>query len=195
MGFKRPLVQIQSLGPKRNGHARACPFFFLVLVLRRCAARRSASLKFFGGEAHPLPNPPHAKPALAHRTNQRPLALSIHGRGAAWAASIAAQAAGSNPVTRTKKCRISEEILHFFYAFGESAKRNSHKIALKPKEGHFCPSLGFWLLVLSQTLADLVCAGAGEAGDDPDGHGVYRRTGRGSNPVMALRHKHPIGGA
>ena len=34
--------------------------FFLVLVQRRCAARRSASLKFLGGEAHPLPNPPHA---------------------------------------------------------------------------------------------------------------------------------------
>ena len=98
-------------------------------------------------------------------------------RKAADTARSAGAAAGSNPVTRTKKCRISEEILHFFYAFGESAKRNSHKITLKPKEGHFCPSLGFWLFVLSQTLADLVCAGAGQAGNDPDGHGVHRRKG------------------
>jgi hypothetical protein len=53
--------------------------------------------------------------------NQRPLANSINGREAAWAASIAAQAAGSNPVTRTKKKRVSKDTL-FFLVFAAGSR-------------------------------------------------------------------------
>ena len=82
MGFKRPLVQIQSLGPnKADRLLTVCFISFLRLD----------------------------EPAASCN--------SINGREAAWAASIAAQAAGSNPVTRTKTLKslmISAFFLYFF---------------------------------------------------------------------------------
>ena len=68
MGFKRPLVQIQSLGPK-DGGCRKTPSVFWYMS----AWYTSGLLQY------------------------------NHGRSAAETASIAATAAGSNPVTRTIK--------------------------------------------------------------------------------------------
>ncbi|MBR3585930.1 MAG: hypothetical protein IKO00_07920 [Oscillospiraceae bacterium] len=83
MGFKRPLVQIQSLGPNKQGYLLVPLFVCFGYLVRTPAAS----------------------------------CISINGRKAAVAASIAAAAAGSNPVTRTKNAEIIEISAFFLFLF------------------------------------------------------------------------------
>ena len=80
MGFKRPLVQIQSLGPNNRGSQKAPP----VIWSKRFGTYTSGLLHY------------------------------NHGRRAAVAASIAAAAAGSKPVTRTSFRDLKQCVLGLF---------------------------------------------------------------------------------
>ena len=100
MGFKRPLVQIQSLGPNKQGYLLVPLFVCFGYLFRTPAAS----------------------------------CFSIIGRYAAVAASIAAAAAGSNPVTRTRKKRHARACL-FFLVFVQRRYAARRSASLKSLGG------------------------------------------------------------
>ena len=108
-----------------------------------CAAvRRIDPLRSNHWEGKPIPSQTHPMRVGGSCAQTEPAAscTSINGREAAWAASIAAQAAGSNPVTRTKIRRTRESVSVLFWSSFCAAVRRIDPLRSNHWEGKPIPS-------------------------------------------------------
>ena len=158
MGFKRPLVQIQSLGPKTGRAERLSLFFGLSGSVRTPAASCHTIMAALRPWRRPSPHRPLVQiqslgpkrqgvpkgtPCLFGMWSVRTPAascFSINGRFAAVAAFTAAAAAGSNPVTRTKKTGDVERRPLFSWSSFSAAQRREDPLRSNRWEGKSIPS-------------------------------------------------------
>ena len=138
MGFKRPLVQIQSLGPNKQGYLLVPLFVCFGYLFRTPAASCFSIIGRYAAVAASIAAAAAGSNPVT-RTKKRgyrkiPSCFSIIGRYAAVAASIAAAAAGSNPVTRTRKKRHARACL-FFLVFVQRRYAARRSASLKSLGG------------------------------------------------------------